>query len=122
MERNWHYPFRKRSKRVYLEENMVSLKKEMLKTKKAAKGKEEKPAPKQKKQKGYVRRALKKMEPKINENPKGAMFIRSTTASQKVMDIMKDLVGGCVQVDYVLVPPEEASWKNAVQEKQYSSL
>ena len=122
MERNWHYPFRKRSKQVDLEENMVSLKKEMLKTKKAAKGKEEKPAPKQKKQKGYVRRALKKMEPKINENPKGAMFIRSTTASQKVMDIMKDLVSCCVQVVYVLVPPEEASRKNAVQEKQYSSL
>lgn len=72
---------------------MVSLKKDSPKSKKVAKGKEEKSAPKQKKQKGYVRRALRKMEPKINENPKGAMFIRSTTASQKVLDIMKDLVG-----------------------------
>ena len=72
---------------------MVSLKKDLSKTKKVAKGKEEKSTPKQKKQKGYVRRALRKMEPKINENPKGAMFIRSTTASQKVLDVMKDLVG-----------------------------
>ena len=90
---NCHYPFRRRKISVCWNEDMVSLKKDLPKSKKVAKGKEEKSAPKQKKQKGYVRRALRKMEPKINENPKGAMFIRSTTASQKVLDIMKDLVG-----------------------------
>lgn len=48
---------------------------------------------KQKKQKGYVRRAIKRAEPKINENPKAAMFIRSTTANQLIMNVMRDFVG-----------------------------
>ena len=71
---------------------MVILKKGDIKPKKIRGPKKDQPVPKQKKQKGYVRRALKRMEPKINENPKAAMFIRSTTASQKVLDVMKDLV------------------------------
>lgn len=49
-------------------------------------------APKTKKQRGVVRRALKRAEPKINENPKSAMFIRSTTANQRTLNVMKDLV------------------------------
>lgn len=68
------------------------LKKGDIKPKKIRGPKKDQPVPKQKKQKGYVRRALKRMEPKINENPKAAMFIRSTTASQMVLDVMKDLV------------------------------
>ncbi len=50
--------------------------------------------PKVKKQKGYARRAVKRAEPKINENPKSAMFIRSTTTSQFVLNVMRDLVCG----------------------------
>ena len=49
-------------------------------------------APKPKKQRGVVRRALRRAEPKIVENPKAAMFIRSTTANQYVLNVMKDLV------------------------------
>ena len=48
-------------------------------------------APKPKKQRGVVRRALRRAEPKIVENPKAAMFIRSTTANQYVLNVMKDL-------------------------------
>ena len=48
---------------------------------------------KPKKQKGYVRRAIKRAEPKINENPKAAMFIRSRTANQLIMNVMRDFVG-----------------------------
>ena len=51
---------------------------------------------KPKKQKGYIKRAIKRAEPKINENPKAAMFIRSSTASQRVMNIMRDFVGGLI--------------------------
>lgn len=71
---------------------MVIQKKGEIKSKKVRGNKDDQPAIKHKKQKGYVRRALKNMEPKLIENPKGAMFIRSTTASQKVMDVMRDLV------------------------------
>lgn len=71
---------------------MVIQKKGEIKSKKVRGNKDDQPAIKHKKQKGYIRRALKNMEPKLNENPKGAMFIRSTTASQKVMDVIRDLV------------------------------
>lgn len=48
---------------------------------------------KPKKQKGYARRAVKRAEPKIVENPKAAMFIRSTTANQRILNVMRDFVG-----------------------------
>lgn len=51
---------------------------------------------KPKKQKGYVKRAIKRAEPKIVENPKAAMFIRSTTANQRILNVMRDFVGDFV--------------------------
>ena len=62
------------------------------KTAKEAKEAKKEAAPKQKKQKGYIRMAIKRAEPKIIENPKAAMFIRTTTASQYIMNVMRDLV------------------------------
>lgn len=51
---------------------------------------------KPKKQKGYVKRAIKRAGPKIVENPKAAMFIRSTTANQRILNVMRDFVGDFV--------------------------
>lgn len=38
------------------------------------------------------KRALKEREPKVHENPKTALFIRSSTTNQVVTDALKDLV------------------------------
>ena len=64
----------------------------VAKTAKETKDAKKEAQPKVKKQKGYTRRAVKHAEPKINENPKSAMFIRSTTTSQFVLNVMRDLV------------------------------
>ena len=66
----------------------------VAKTAKETKDAKKEAQPKVKKQKGYARRAVKRAEPKINENPKSAMFIRSTTTSQFVLNVMRDLVCG----------------------------
>ena len=72
---------------------MVLEKRKELETPKLAPSKKNATAAKPKKQKGYVRRAIKKAEPKIVENPKAAMFIRSTTANQRILNVMRDFVG-----------------------------
>ncbi|KAM7457428.1 hypothetical protein BLSTO_01811 [Blastocystis sp. subtype 1] len=64
----------------------------VAKTAKETKDAKKEAQPKVKKQKGYARRAVKRAEPKINENPKSAMFIRSTTTSQFVLNVMRDLL------------------------------
>lgn len=45
-----------------------------------------------KKQRGVVRRAQKKKEPRLVENPKSTMFIRGSTANKRVLDVMRDFI------------------------------
>lgn len=92
------------------------------KTAKEAKEAKKEAAPKQKKQKGYIRRAIKRAEPKIIENPKAAMFIRTTTASQYIMNVMRDLVCTSCQKFILLAASQEAQRQAIDEEERYSSL
>ena len=77
---------------------MALEKRRELETPKLAPSKKNTTSEKPKKQKGYIRRAIKRAEPKIVENPKAAMFIRSTTANQRILNVMRDFVGVLVRV------------------------
>ncbi|KAK8793393.1 hypothetical protein WA158_004752 [Blastocystis sp. Blastoise] len=47
--------------------------------------------PKQKQVRGHAKRYLENRAPKINENPKTAMLLKTTTASKYIVDVLKDL-------------------------------
>ena len=72
--------------RLHVVENAPKIK--LNKTQKKATKKQ----PKQKPVRGHVKRFLENREPKIVENPKTAMLLRSTTASQYILNVLRDIV------------------------------